>query len=229
MTSFLPIRIRVLPVLSGAAGLLFALKVATIGLAISAPATSEAQAEEHPPQAPAAAAKPKEAKAAEPKIAEAKPPADGKPRAAPRETGVFSQQEADLLQALSERRAELDRRADEMQQREVLLKATEQRINEKIAQLQTMERSINATVKKREDEDDSKYKNLVKIYETMKPKEAARIFEQLDQPVLLGVVERMKEAKVAPIIASMDPTKAKVLTMALADRKPLPAPNSTPK
>jgi flagellar motility protein MotE (MotC chaperone) len=225
MTTFLPVRIRVLPVVSVAAGLLFALKVATIGLAIGYPVASEAQAEEHS----AAAAKPKEAKSAEPKVVEAKPPADAKPRTPPRESGVFSQQEADLLQALSERRAELDRRADEMQQREVLLKATEQRINDKIAQLQSMERSISATVKKKEEEDDNKYKNLVKIYETMKPKEAARIFEQLDQPVLLGVVERMKEAKVAPIIASMDPAKAKALTLALAERKPLPTPAAAQK
>jgi flagellar motility protein MotE (MotC chaperone) len=58
----------------------------------------------------------------------------------------------------------------------------------------------------------------VKIYETMKPKDAARIFEQLDMPVLLGVLERMKEMKSSAILAAMDASKAKAATMALAER-----------
>jgi flagellar motility protein MotE (MotC chaperone) len=56
----------------------------------------------------------------------------------------------------------------------------------------------------------------------MKPKEAARIFEQLDLPVLLDVLERMKETKTSPILASMEPSKAKAVTLALAARHPTP-------
>jgi flagellar motility protein MotE (MotC chaperone) len=61
----------------------------------------------------------------------------------------------------------------------------------------------------------------VKIYETMKPKDAAPIFEQLEMAILLDVIERMKEAKVAPIIAAMDPQKAKSLTTDLVKRRRL--------
>jgi flagellar motility protein MotE (MotC chaperone) len=221
-TPSLPIRIRILPVLCAAAALLFAVKVANVGFAIGAPT---AQAESRPVDAEAAkpeAPKPEKGKAKADPVTEAKPPVGGaRPKPGPAALGGA---DADMLQVLSERRAELDRRADETQQREVLLKATEQRINEKIAQLETMQRSIATTVKQREEEDDGRFKNLVRIYETMKPKEAARIFEQLDQPVLIAVVGRMKEPKVAPILASMDPAKAKALTVALADRKPAPAP-----
>ncbi|HEX3498406.1 MAG TPA: hypothetical protein VHT04_03700, partial [Stellaceae bacterium] len=70
--------------------------------------------------------------------------------------------------------------------------------------------------------DDAKIKSLVRIYETMKPKEAARIFEQLDLPVLLDVLEQMKELKTAPILAAMDPAKVKAVTLALAARQPSP-------
>ena len=58
----------------------------------------------------------------------------------------------------------------------------------------------------------------MKIYETMKPHDAARIFEQLDMPVLLGVFGHMKERNAAPILAAMDPTKARAVTLALAER-----------
>ena len=217
MTVF-PFGIRVLPVLCGAASLLHAVKLATNGMAMGAPAPTEPRAEARPQTAAAhepAKAEPGKEEAAK-AAAEAKPAQSGRP--APQ--APLDPAELDVLGSLAARRAELDRRADEIQQREVLLKATEQRINDKIAKLQTMEQSIGDAVKKRDEEDDAKIKNLVRIYETMKPKEAARVFEQLDLPVLLGVLSRMKEPKVAPIIAGMDAGKAKSLTLALAQKKP---------
>jgi flagellar motility protein MotE (MotC chaperone) len=66
--------------------------------------------------------------------------------------------------------------------------------------------------------------SLVKIYESMKPKDAARIFEALELPILLDVMERMREAKSAPILAAMDPMKAKEVTSSLAERRTIPAP-----
>ena len=66
-------------------------------------------------------------------------------------------------------------------------------------------------------------KSLVKVYENMKPKDAARIFEKLDMPVLLQVVERMKEQKLAAVLAEMDPGKAKSVTIELATQHQLPA------
>jgi flagellar motility protein MotE (MotC chaperone) len=65
-------------------------------------------------------------------------------------------------------------------------------------------------------------RSLVKIYENMKPKDAAKIFEQLDMGIMLEVVERMKEQKVAPILAEMNPVKARELTSELAQRRQMP-------
>ena len=59
----------------------------------------------------------------------------------------------------------------------------------------------------------------MKIYENMKPKDAARIFEELDMAVLLDVIERMKERKTAPILAQMNPKRAKAITLELAKRR----------
>ncbi len=53
----------------------------------------------------------------------------------------------------------------------------------------------------------------------MKPKDAARVFNTLDLPYLIEIVGRMKVAKVADVIGKMDTQKAKVLTIALAQRR----------
>ncbi|MDA0651890.1 MAG: hypothetical protein O3C49_01270, partial [Proteobacteria bacterium] len=56
----------------------------------------------------------------------------------------------------------------------------------------------------------------------MKPKDAAQIFEELESQILLDIVERMREAKTASILAKMTPLKAKAVTTALAHRRALP-------
>ncbi|MCZ6722083.1 MAG: hypothetical protein O7A65_11160 [Proteobacteria bacterium] len=64
--------------------------------------------------------------------------------------------------------------------------------------------------------------SLVKIYQNMKPKDAARIFNELDFDVLVEVLERMRETSAAPILARMDSERAKALTLELAERGRLP-------
>jgi len=119
--------------------------------------------------------------------------------------------EIELLQALAKRRRELDLRARELEQRETLMRAVEQRIEEKVG-------GLRALLKQQEQQNEDQYKSLVKIYESMKPKNAARIFEEMDLAVLMPVVERMKERKIAPILAKMSPVKATAITTQLAQR-----------
>ncbi len=127
----------------------------------------------------------------------------------------LTDEEIDLLQALAERRRELDLRARELEQREILLRAVEQRIVEKAT-------GLKALLKQREQQTEDQYTSLVKIYESMKPKDAARIFEEMDLAVLMPVVERMKERKTAPILAKMNPVKATAITTQLAQRRKVP-------
>jgi len=140
---------------------------------------------------------------------------------------LMSPEEIELLQKLAARRKELDSRAQEISQQEVLLKAAEQRIDDKISKLSSIESGIDVKVQQKEQQDAQRIQGLVKIYETMKPAEAARIFEGLDMPVLLDVLDHMKERKVAPILAALDPDRAKQITVALAVRRDQQAKNST--
>lgn len=130
--------------------------------------------------------------------------------------------EVEVLQKLASRRKELDQRAREIAMRQSMLGATERRIETRIGELTKIKTLIEGLLRKHSAEQEAKFKSLVKIYESMKPKDAARIFQELDMEVLLGVIERMREAKTAPILANMDAKKAKLVTTALANRGSLP-------
>ncbi len=131
--------------------------------------------------------------------------------------------EMEVIRHINERRRQLDERERALDQREAMLVVAERRLEEKVTELTVLRDEIQALLDQRSEMDQEQLLSLVKIYETMKPKDAARIFEALDQPVLLDVVERMKENKVAPIFAAMDPMKAREVTAALAQGRDLPA------
>lgn len=138
----------------------------------------------------------------------------------------MTDEELVLLQSLSQRREELEQRAREVDEREVLLKAAEQRIEQRISELELLQASIEALLVTHDEQTEAQMLSLVKIYESMKPKDAARIFEELDMEVLLEVIERMKERKAAPILAQLNPQRAKVVTLELAQRRELPIPRN---
>ena len=135
----------------------------------------------------------------------------------------FSEREVQLLQELAERRTVLDAREQRLEEREVLLKAAEQRLVEKQTELTSTKEEIVALLKQQDKQEKAKINQLVAIYENMKPKDAANIFNELEMPVLLQVIKNMKERKVAPVIASMSAEKARSLTKELADQRKLPA------
>jgi len=136
---------------------------------------------------------------------------------------LLSPAEIEVLQELSARRAQLDRRAGDLDQQQIVMQAAEKRIDEKIAKLEALQKGIQSTVDKQNAADDARTQSLVKIYETMKPADAAQILSQLDMPILLQMLSRMKEAKTAPILAAMDPTKAEAITTAMAKRQNPPS------
>ena len=142
----------------------------------------------------------------------------------------LTEEEIAVLQKLAARREELDKRERELELRENLLAAAEKRLDGKLSELKKVQGAVSGLLKKHDAEEEAKLAQLVKMYEIMKPKEAAAIFEKLDKDVLLDVVERMREQKSGPIIAKMDPVKAEQLTTALAERRTLPkaAPQSQP-
>lgn len=135
---------------------------------------------------------------------------------------LLTQAEIDLLQQLAVRRETLENREKQIEVQNSLLVAAETRIDKKVDELRRLQTTIEKLIKTYDDQQDLKMQSLVKVYEAMKPKDAAQIFEQLDMDTLLSVAERMKERKLAPVMAQMDPAKAKEVTVELSRLRDLP-------
>jgi flagellar motility protein MotE (MotC chaperone) len=152
----------------------------------------------------------KEADAAKP---EASAPPAGESAAQP-----SSPSQRAILERLGERREELQQRAREMEMRERLLENAEKKLEGRINELKGMEEKAEAAATKRGDTEAGALRNLVTMYEAMKPKDAAKVFDRLPHEVLVPVVLQMKPAKMAEVLAAMSPEAAEKLTVALATR-----------
>lgn len=189
------------------------------------------------------AAKPKPAKETAPET-----PAEGKKiqavpaRPAPvngtlvqMDANPISPSERALLERLSERRQELEKRQSELDMRDTLLKAAEKRLESKINDLRDAEARMVAATQQKEDSEKERLRNLVMMYENMKAKDAAKIFDRLDVKLATEVAKMIQPRRMSEIMAQMTPESAQRLTVELAsnnrdDGKPQrPAAGQLPK
>jgi flagellar motility protein MotE (MotC chaperone) len=141
---------------------------------------------------------------------------------------AFSASELDVLQSLAQRRDELDKRDRALTEREALLQAAEKEVDRKLNEMNSLKGDIEKLLGQQSKMEQDRIVSLVRIYENMKPKEAATIFNTLDMDVLLSVVGRMNERKLSPILAAMDPEKARIVTIRLAEQRKLPGAEAAP-
>jgi len=160
-----------------------------------------------PPKADRTGVKPPESKAASGGVAV---PLDG--------TRPLSAAELAILARLQERRSELDERMKELDMRENLLKAAEKRLEGRIEELKDLEARVSNMVQQREDADATRFKNVVTMYENMKAKDAAKIFDLLDLKILVDVATQISPRRMSDIVAQMTPEAAQRLTVELAAR-----------
>ncbi len=210
--------LRPLPLSIGVMALLIVCKLAALMQGPGAPSALQTAGRAVLPTASAASSH-------DPKGHEAKPAAAPKPAASAAEAvpGLVvpaepapSEAERALLQDLRSRRKELEAKANSIEQREALLAAAERRMAERLDQLGTLQTRLEALENNRRERDEANWRSMVKTYETMRPRDAATIFNDLDQAVLIQVLDRMKEAKAAPVLASMQPDRARLATIELA-------------
>ena len=128
----------------------------------------------------------------------------------------ISETERATLQDLRARRKELEARAAKLDERDAILAAAERRLTERVDQMAALQTKLEQLEKERHSREDENWKGLVKTYEAMRPRDAGAIFNDLDSTVLIQVLDRMKEAKAAPILAAMAPDRARAATTQLA-------------
>lgn len=159
--------------------------------------------------------KPEAGHGAKPPEKPAEPP-EPAPPPVPESPPPVSESEKAVLLELRERHRELEAREATLSSREAMTAAAEKKLSSRVEELQGLQKKLEGLDAGRRQQEENTWKGLVKVYETMKPRDAAVIFNDLAMPVLIGVLDRMKEARAAAILAAMTPEKAREVTAQLA-------------
>jgi flagellar motility protein MotE (MotC chaperone) len=162
-----------------------------------------------------------EKKQESPKQESVAPPEPGKPDSGvvnPEQPAQVSPSERAILERLQARRQELEQRAREIEIRESLLKAAEKRIESKVEEAKASDAKNSAAAAQKAEADAARFKGIITMYEGMKPKDAAKVFDRLEMNVLYDIASQIAPRKMADILGLMQPEAAERLTVELARR-----------
>jgi flagellar motility protein MotE (MotC chaperone) len=207
------LRPRLLPAAIAAMAALFAVKAEGLFAVLrgAAPGVAPARAADPPPAAAAPAPAP--VSAARPSAPAPAPAPQALPLAAPDPAAAA---ERALLEQLRVRRAEIEAREQAVVAQEVVLAATERRLARRVEELTALQQRLEALDRARGEREEAGWRGLVRTYEAMRPRDAAAIFNDLDMPVLVEILDRMGDRKAAPVIGAMRAEQARAVTAELA-------------
>ena len=121
--------------------------------------------------------------------------------------------------ALKVRRSQIEEREHKLVEREATITAADKHLSERVGELTALQARLQALESGLKERDEANWAGMVKTYEGMRPKDAAAIFNALEKSVLLELLDRMKPAKATPVIAAMDPEKARQATADLTAKR----------
>jgi flagellar motility protein MotE (MotC chaperone) len=136
----------------------------------------------------------------------------------PEQGQQVSPSERAILERLQSRRQELESRAREIDIRESLLKSAEKRIESKVEELKAVESRIGSATEAKTEADVARFKGIITMYEGMKPKDAAKVFDRLEMSVLFEIASQIAPRKMSDILGLMSPEAAERLTIEMAHR-----------
>ena len=119
--------------------------------------------------------------------------------------------DTDYLFKLAERKKQLDEREVELNKVAEQIEKQKSEIAAKLVQLEDVRQKISAQLQDRIKADEGKVEVLVQMYTNMKPVQAAKVFETLDEDLVIEILSRMKKKSAADILNLIKPEKAQVL------------------
>lgn len=173
---------------------------------------SQAEAKKSDPATPAGG---KEAKTSVSETQKKEKPAQtAKPEAASEipNTKGWTQEELSFFSKLNDRKKELDLREAELGKLEEELQKRKSELDEKLKTLEAMRAEISKTLKSRVAEDQTKVDKLVQFYSSMKPQQAAKVIETLNEDLAVEVLDKLKKKSAAEILDMMNAKKARRLS-----------------
>jgi flagellar motility protein MotE (MotC chaperone) len=97
--------------------------------------------------------------------------------------------------------------------------ASERAILERLqSRRQELEARIGTSSAQKSEADAARFKGIITMYEGMKPKDAAKVFDRLEMSVLFEIASQIAPRKMSDILGLMSPEAAERLTVELARR-----------
>jgi flagellar motility protein MotE (MotC chaperone) len=118
--------------------------------------------------------------------------------------------ESDYLFKLSERKKQLDQREEDLNKLSAEIAKQKGEIEEKLLKLEETRQKISTALEEKIKADDGKVETLVQMYSNMKPQQAAKVFETLDEDLVIEILGRMKKKNAADILNLIKAEKAQV-------------------
>ncbi|MFZ1470062.1 MAG: hypothetical protein WAT09_13960 [Paracoccaceae bacterium] len=125
---------------------------------------------------------------------------------------------AALAAALSEREGRVATQEAAIADREAALALADQAITGRLSALQAAEAELRKTLSLADGAAEEDITRLVAVYETMKPKDAARLFDAMESDFAAGFLSRMRPDAAASVMAGMGPEKAYAVSAIMAGR-----------
>lgn len=123
-----------------------------------------------------------------------------------------------LLEAVRERGAQLDKREREIAERFALLELAEKEIEKNRAALLEAEDKLAATMALADTAAEQDLARLTAIYENVKPKRAAEIFQSMDTSFAAGILAMMSPDQAGDILTLVDADTAYAISVLMAAR-----------
>jgi len=125
---------------------------------------------------------------------------------------------AALLKALRDRGARLAAREAELDDRAQAISVASAQIDQKIAELVEAEDRLAATLTLADQAAEGDVARLTAMYEAMKPKDAALLFQEMAPDFAAGFLGRMRPDAAGALLAALEPKTAYTISVLLAGR-----------
>jgi len=125
---------------------------------------------------------------------------------------------AEVLSYLEQKETELKRKERNLQEQEQHLLEMQKDVEQKLQELIVVQKDIQNFRNEKAENKNASVRSLAQICGSMKPKEAAKLLENMDEKLVVSLVSTLKANEAAEIFAVMDSKKAAKISEALTQR-----------
>lgn len=120
----------------------------------------------------------------------------------------WKDEDVNHFKKLVDRKKELDAREEELNRQEQELQAQREELEKKLKSLDSTRKNISNVLQEKVAEDEKKVATLVDVYSNMKPQQAAKVLETMDEDLAVQILGRMKKKNAAEVLNLMKAEKA---------------------